>query len=373
MLLHNLIGIHRHHRLAHAADARVLQDAVDEAVHAPRPLTQQTQVLFAFGVELFRLVGADPVGERADRAQRCLQIMGDDVGKILQLLVCALQFANQERLAFFRLLAEADVVHQAGEHAAAVHLHFAHRQLDREGGAVLALRDHLAAEADDALLASGQIVREIAVVLFMVGGRHELGDVFAQHFVPRIAEQALGGGIEGVDGAAFVDGNDGVHRRLHDGGKSRALLIQRILGPLAPGDVMHRSQYIAVFQRTQADIRRELAAVLAQAVQLNPAVHDAAVGVCRIVLALRDMGGAKTRWNQAFDRQREQFGPRIAEQRFGGRVGQHDASARIGDKHGIGCRFQQPQQAFLFLAFYESPPLAFRAVMKDSHKLNLFY
>jgi len=107
-------------------------------------------------------------------------------------------------------------MHQAGEQAPPPYAHFAHRQLDRKGGPTLALRDHFAPGADDALFAGVAITLQVAVMFLMVGRGHEQGNVFAQHFRRRIAEQAFSGGVEGIDNPALVDGDDGIDRGVHN-------------------------------------------------------------------------------------------------------------------------------------------------------------
>ena len=66
---------------------------------------------------------------------------------------------------------------------------------------ILAQADHFAADADDLLLAGGEVVREIAVVLSLIGSRHQHVDVLADDFRRRVAEELFAGGIDGLDDA----------------------------------------------------------------------------------------------------------------------------------------------------------------------------
>ncbi|MEO6593953.1 MAG: hypothetical protein ABIP94_04290 [Planctomycetota bacterium] len=63
------------------------------------------------------------------------------------------------------LLTIGDVADDAGEEAALVDRSFADGQVDRKLGAVLALADHFAADADDAVFAGAQVALQVAVVL----------------------------------------------------------------------------------------------------------------------------------------------------------------------------------------------------------------
>jgi hypothetical protein len=73
---------------------------------------------------------------------------------------------------------------------------------------------------------------------------HEQGDVATQHLGGSIAEGPLGGGVEGIDDAVLVDGDDAVDRGIDDGADTRRALAQlgglrreRLLGALALPDL----------------------------------------------------------------------------------------------------------------------------------------
>ena len=107
-----------------------------------------------------------------------------------------------------------DVVDEAREEPPLVELDLAHRETGGECRAVFALADHDAADTDDALLAGLAIVHEVGVVGLPIGGRHEDLHVLADELAAGIAEEAFGRRVDRVDGAALVDDDDGVGRRL---------------------------------------------------------------------------------------------------------------------------------------------------------------
>src|SRR5499427_10934224 len=71
-----------------------------------------------------------------------------------------------------RLLTLRYVADKASEIVAIARSHFPHRQLHREGRAVLALAHHDAADSDDSPLSSSQILLDVAIVILPVGRRH---------------------------------------------------------------------------------------------------------------------------------------------------------------------------------------------------------
>ncbi len=92
--------------------------------------------------------------------KRLLQIVRGDVGELVQFLVAAeqfgvavLEFRGVEAELLLGLLAFADVADNPREQPPDPELHFADGQIHREGRAVLAQADHLAADADDLFLA----------------------------------------------------------------------------------------------------------------------------------------------------------------------------------------------------------------------------
>jgi len=117
---------------------------------------------------------------------------------------------------------------------------------------------------------------------------------------------------------------------------------------------VHRGQHQPVFQRAQADIRREFGAVLAQPVKLDPGAHDAAGGALGIVGALIQMGLAETRRDQAFDGEAGQLLRGVAEQGFEGAVREQKAAVGTGNEHRIRRRLQQPERAFSLQPFYHA-------------------
>ena len=79
------------------------------------------------------------------------------------------------------LLPLGEIADEAGEEAAFARLHLADCELHGKGRAVLALAGHHPVDADDALLAGGEIARHVAVMLLAIGrGISEL-DVLADH------------------------------------------------------------------------------------------------------------------------------------------------------------------------------------------------
>jgi hypothetical protein len=129
-----------------------------------------------------------------------------------------------------------DVAHDAGEVAAAFQPELADGELHGKGAAVLAPAEHLAAAADDLRLAGAQVAADVAVVLVAVGLRHQHAHVLPDHLAGRVAEDALGGAVEGRHRAALVDGDDRVDDVIHH--RAHAFCSLEIL--LAAAGLLHR-------------------------------------------------------------------------------------------------------------------------------------
>ena len=112
----------------------------------------------------------------------------------------------------------AQIRDDAGEEALALHLEFANREVDRKYRPVLALARNFAADADDPLLTRLDIPLHVVVVLRAVRLRHQHADVAIEHLFRRIAEHALGRGVDRPHSPAIIDSQD-----RHDGGFEKRL------------------------------------------------------------------------------------------------------------------------------------------------------
>src|SRR5258708_14612998 len=131
-----------------------------------------------------------------------------------------------------RLLTLRYVADKASEKVTVARPHFPHRQLHREGRAVLALADHHAADSDDSPLSGAQVLLDVAIVIFSVGRRHQRLDVFSNHFRRAIAEQPFRRRAERLHVSALVDHD---HRIRHGIEDRREMSLARKRVPRAAG------------------------------------------------------------------------------------------------------------------------------------------
>ena len=103
---------------------------------------------------------------------------------------------------------------------------FDHCQLHGESCSVLAQPHHLAADTDDFFLPGLQVVGEITIVRFVVGGGHEHGNILFDHFDLGVTEYALGGGVEGSNRTIFVNCNDALNQVIQHGADMRFAVAQ---------------------------------------------------------------------------------------------------------------------------------------------------
>ena len=76
---------------ARPADARKLEQVVDEVLHADGALAQHVDVALALLVKLLGVVFGDESREGLNPAQRLLQVMRDAVREVLELRINARQ------------------------------------------------------------------------------------------------------------------------------------------------------------------------------------------------------------------------------------------------------------------------------------------
>ena len=167
-----------------------------------------------------------------DHREKIVEVMGDAAGELAD----GLHLLRLAQL-LLHLDPRREVADEAGEDGGPAELHLADRELHREDRAVLALRLHLAADADDALLAGPPVSREIAVMVLAMGRGHEHLDVAPDHLAGGVAEQLFRRGAEGLDDAALVDRDDRVGRGFEDGAQPRLALLDHRLGMLRLGHV----------------------------------------------------------------------------------------------------------------------------------------
>ena len=95
-----------------------------------------------------------------DHREKIVEVMGDAPGELAD----GLHLLRLAQL-LLHLDARREVADEAGEDGRSAKLDLADRELHGKDRAILALRLHLAADADDALLACPPISREIAVMV----------------------------------------------------------------------------------------------------------------------------------------------------------------------------------------------------------------
>ena len=114
-------------------------------------------------------------------------------------------------------LALGNVADDPDEDSFALHPRFGDGEFEGKLRSILSPSDDLAADADDPLLASGQIASEIAVVFIPIRRRHEHLHVMTDRFVFRKAEQLLRGGIDRLNNAAFIDADNPIDGGFQEG------------------------------------------------------------------------------------------------------------------------------------------------------------
>ena len=90
-LAHELADVDELARALDAPDAREGEQVVDQRLHALGAVDGEGDVLLAALVELSRVAALEHLAEARDLAQRLLEVVGGDVGELLELGVRALE------------------------------------------------------------------------------------------------------------------------------------------------------------------------------------------------------------------------------------------------------------------------------------------
>ena len=150
------------------------------------------------------------------RRERTSQFVGQDRQELILAAVGLLELDKHAVRLLFGTLAVGDISHDTGEIALLAQCELTHRQFHRKCAAVLAATLHFPAYPDDLRLSGAQVLGKVALVLAVIGFRHQRVDVPAENFLGLISEQSFSGRIERLHPAFFVDGDDAVDDVVND-------------------------------------------------------------------------------------------------------------------------------------------------------------
>ena len=162
----------------------------------------------------------------------------------------------------------------------------------------------------------------------------------------QLHEQHAGKADDGVEGCAQLVGHAGQKTVFHQGRvlQLQVLVTQHLLDALALGHIADGAgdkQTLLRLQRAQADLDRELAAVLAQAVQLQPSPHGAGTWFGKKIAPVVRVTGAEALGHQQLDGLAQQLVAAPAEQFHRLRVDEDDVPLAVDDDHGVRRGLQQ--------------------------------
>ena len=118
-----------------------------------------------------------------------------------------------------------DIAHNSAEQPLIGKFDFAHSKFNGKRRPVLPLSNHIPPNADDLFLARSLIVANVVIMLTMVGVRHQNLDIHPDDFVSCVAEDSLGGRIEGLNDSPFIDGDNSINGGVHNGTGSGFVLL----------------------------------------------------------------------------------------------------------------------------------------------------
>ena len=263
--------------------------------------------------------------------------MRGHVGELLELAVAGFQIAGVVGELDLRGLAVGNVAHRGGGVVPVLGFQRREADLDREFGTVLAQAGQLQAGAHFAYFRVGEVAGAVAFVLAAQALGHQYLHGLADQFGALVAEQALGLLIHQRDTPVTVDDDHRVRCGFQQ-------VLELRLGLLAVGDVTHRGGGEAAFlgfQRREADLDREFAAIGATAPEFQAGAHFTHFGVGEITGAVTDMLLAQALGHQHLHTLADHRVTGVAEQPFGLAVDQGDDAVLVDDHHRVRRGFQQ--------------------------------
>jgi hypothetical protein len=172
-------------------------------------------------------------------------------------------------------------------------------------------------------------------------------DSIRQQSLDRLSDEigrAVPEGLEGprvgvVDVAVLADREDRVRRGLQDGPEPALALGQRALAGLSRGDVDDRREdleAIGGLDRQEADLHRQLGAILAAARQLEPDPHRSGVRVPQEAVTVAAVLLANALGKEHLDGLAEELRPGVPEGGLGARADVGDAAFTVDPHDGVG-------------------------------------
>jgi hypothetical protein len=173
----------------------------------------------------------------------------------------------------------------------------------------------------------------------------------AEQIGARVAEQLLGLRVDQDHPPLVVDDDHRVGRRLEQVAELRLHL-------LAVGDVADRGgdqRRLLGLHRREADLGRELAAVLAAAEELEPSRHRPRLRLAEVPGPAPRVHGAELLRHQDLDRLAQQLVAPVAEQLLGLMVDEVDDAVGVDDDHRVRGRFEEAAKPGLQRALLAQP------------------
>ena len=231
----------------------------------------------------------------------------------------------------------ADVADRAGDQHPLLGLERAQTDLHRELRAVSPQPVELEARPHGAhprLLEVGEAVLRV-VAAEALGDEHLHG--LAEELVPAIAEQSLRLRVHQDDPSRALDDDHRVGSRLQE----PAELPLDLLAVRDVADDARDDHPVPSLERGEADLGRELAAVLAAAGEVQAHAHRARPRVHDVAGAVPLVGSAHALGEEDLDGLVQQLVPPVPEDLLGLRVDEHDAPLVVDPDDGVGSVLEQ--------------------------------
>jgi hypothetical protein len=149
--------------------------------------------------------------------QRRTQIMRGHIHNRFQFLVLFRQRLGQVCQASLGFLALTDIPYESREKTPLGQVDLAYRQIHRKHGSILSLPNHFPANADNFRLPRSHVIGHVTVMFLPVRRRHQQTDILPDYLLGLETKHLFRSRIHGLHGPVFVDGDDGLDRRLQNG------------------------------------------------------------------------------------------------------------------------------------------------------------
>ena len=200
--------------LSFCPDARIGQQILDQPLHAAGAVDGEGDEFVGIGVQLALVAPGQQLRVTGHHAQRLLQVVRGDVGKLPQFLIRTIQLLHLLQQVRFGLLAGGDVADGRGHQNSLGAFQRAQHDLDRKLAAILPPPDEFDPGADLLRQRVFGGAKSVGDQPFREAFRNDVLHLLPQEFVAAVSELFFRLNVQQDDFSALVHHHHGIRSRL---------------------------------------------------------------------------------------------------------------------------------------------------------------